>query len=92
MIVTLEEAKAYLRIDSSYDDLLISSLITASEEYLKNATGVEYDSSNELAKLFCLVLISDWYENREMVGKEDNVRQTIRSILMQLTYCLPSEE
>jgi uncharacterized phage protein (predicted DNA packaging) len=87
MIVSLDEAKSWLRIDFSEDDVLLSSLISASETYLKNATGIEYDSSNHLAKLFCMVLISDWYENRELVGRaSDQVRPIINSILMQLTY------
>jgi uncharacterized phage protein (predicted DNA packaging) len=87
MIVSLDEAKSWLRIDFSEDDALLSSLISASETYLKNATGIEYDNSNYLAKLFCMVLISDWYENRELVGRaSDQVRPIINSILMQLTY------
>lgn len=87
MIVSLDEVKNWLRIDFSDDDTLLSSLIGASETYLKNATGIEYDSSNHLAKLFCMVLISDWYENRELIGKaSDQVRPIINSILMQLSY------
>jgi uncharacterized phage protein (predicted DNA packaging) len=87
MIVSLDEVKNWLRIDFSDDDALLSTLISASETYLKNATGIEYDSSNNLAKLFCMVLISDWYENREYTGKaSDQVRPIINSILMQLSY------
>ncbi len=87
MIVTLDEAKEWLRIDVEEDDQLINTLALAAESYLKNATGITYDSTNELAKLFCLVLIVDWYENREMMGKaSEKVRHTINSILMQLSY------
>lgn len=93
MIVTLEEAKNWLRVDSEEDDILIQSLIKAAESYLKNATGIEYDNTNELAKLFCLVLIVDWYDDREMVGEaSEKVRHTINSILMQLTYGSDSDE
>jgi uncharacterized phage protein (predicted DNA packaging) len=87
MIVSLEEVKSWLRIDFSEDDALLTTLISAAEAYLKNATGVEYDENNHLAKLFCMTLISDWYENREMIGKaSDQIRPIINSILMQLTY------
>jgi uncharacterized phage protein (predicted DNA packaging) len=87
MIVTLEEAKNWLRVDFSDDDALITTLINAAEEYLKNATGVEFNENNHLAKLFCMTLISDWYENREMIGKAtDQTRPIIQSILTQLTY------
>ena len=93
MIVTLEEARNWLRVDSEEDDILIHSLIKAAESYLKNATGIEYDNTNELAKLFCLVLIVDWYDDREMVGEaSEKVRHTINSILMQLTYGSDSDE
>jgi uncharacterized phage protein (predicted DNA packaging) len=87
MIVSLDEVKNWLRIDFSEDDALLTTLISAAEAYLKNATGVEYDENNHLAKLFCMTLISDWYENREMIGKaSDQIRPIINSILMQLTY------
>lgn len=94
MIITLEETKQWLRIDGEDDDVLLNSLINSAELYLKNATGKQFDNTNELAKLICLVLVVDWYENREFVGKADNVRHTINSnvrhtinsILLQLSY------
>lgn len=87
MIVSLDEVKNWLRIDFNDDDALLSTLISAAETYLKNATGIEYDTENHLAKLFCMTLIAEWYENREMVGKAtDQVRPIINSILMQLSY------
>lgn len=87
MIVTLEEAKNWLRVDFSEDDALITTLINAAEEYLKNATGTTFDATNHLAKIFCMTLIADWYENREMIGKAtDQTRPIIQSILAQLTY------
>lgn len=87
MIVTLDEAKEWLRVDTNEEDSLIDTLINASELYLKNATGKTFDNSNELAKLFCFVLIADWFENREMIGRaSETVRHTINSILMQLSY------
>lgn len=87
MIVSLDEVKNWLRIDFSEDDALLTTLISAAEEYLKNATGVEFDENNHLAKLFCMTLISDWYENRKMIGKAtDQTRPIIQSILTQLTY------
>lgn len=93
MIVTLEEAKEWLKVDFSDDDATIQRLINAAEKYLKNATGNTFDSSNELAQLFCLVLVADWYENREMIGKvSDKIRHTVDSILAQLSYCYGPQE
>jgi len=82
------EAKQWLRVDGADDDSTISMLISAAEAYLKNATGKDFDRSHDLAKLFCLVLVTDWYENRDMVGRvSDKVRLTVESVLAQLTYC-----
>lgn len=93
MIVSLDEVKNWLRIDFSEDDALLTTLISAAEEYLKNATGKTFDNTNDLAKLFCLVLITDWYENREMIGKaSEKVRQTVESMVAQLSHCYDPQE
>lgn len=88
MLITLKEAKEYLRLDSDEEDTLIESLINAAEVYLKNATGKSLDSTNELARLFCLVLVVDWYENRSYIAGKvgDSARPVIESILAQLNY------
>lgn len=89
MLITLKEAKEYLRVDGDEDDSLITSLISAAQEYLKNATGKTFDNTNELARLFCLVLVVDWYENRTLsAGKVgEKIRPVIDSMLAQLNYC-----
>lgn len=86
VILTLEETKQFLRIDNNNEDMLISTLILSAEEYLFNATGKTFDASNNLAKLFCLVLISEWYENRELMANRigEKVRYVITSMLIQL--------
>ncbi len=93
MIITLEETKQYLRIDNNEEDGLITTLIDAAETYLANATGNTFDAENSLAKLFCLVLVTDWYENREMIGRtSDRIRHTVDSILQQLSLEPDPEE
>lgn len=88
MIITLEETKQYLRVDGTEDDALITSLIDAAETYLSNATGNTFDATNSLAKLFCWVLVTDWYENREHVGRaSERVRPIVESMLAQLKHC-----
>jgi len=87
-ILTLEEAKTWLRVDGEDEDSLIEMLIGAAETYLHNATEVRFDSENQLAKLFCIVLCADWYENRDLIGQQpsDKVRYTIQSIMAQLQH------
>jgi len=91
-IVTLDEAKEYLRLDAPDEDALVETLIAAAETYLYNATGITYNSANELARLCVLILVADWFENREAVGHvTQNVRRSIQSIMAQLKYCYNRE-
>lgn len=93
MIITLEETKEWLREDSEDPKVLnqIQMLIGAAEKYLINASGNVFTSSNELAKLFCFVLVADWYENREMIGQASGkVRVVVESMLAQLSYAMPN--
>ncbi|WP_092921294.1 head-tail connector protein [Romboutsia hominis] len=89
MILTLEEAKEYIKVDFDDDDCDIQDCIDAAEEYLKEATGKEFNSDNKRAKRYCKVLVKDWYDNRElMVNKKtsNKVRFTLQSIMTQLKY------
>lgn len=87
-IVTVDETKKYLRVDGDDEDTLILSLIKAAEAYLQNSTGNQFDATNPLAKLFCWVLIADWFENRELTGKvSDKTRPIVESMLAQLKHC-----
>ncbi|MGD6845238.1 head-tail connector protein [Bacillus infantis] len=90
MIIEVSETKRWLRLDdeAGEEDETLEMLIGAAESYLLQATGKAFDSSNKQAKLFCLVLVTDWYENRELIGTgpSDKVRFSIQSILTQLQY------
>jgi len=92
-ILTLNEAKTWLRVDGEDENSIIEMLIGAAEEYLHNATEVEFDGTNQLAKLFCLVLCADWYENRDLIGQQpsDKVRFTCQSIMAQLQHAYKPE-
>ncbi|MCH4891185.1 phage gp6-like head-tail connector protein [Acidaminobacter sp. JC074] len=88
-MVTLAQAKEFLHLDveDHDEDAILNIIIKAAEEYLKEATGKSFDATNNRAVLFMLVLINDFYENREMIGKpSDKVRETITSIKLQLKY------
>lgn len=94
MILTLEEVKNYLRVDYDDDDNYIYSLIFASENYLYNATGKQFDSRNELAKQCCRVLIYDWYKDKGLTIRStkntnvgEKVKYTVQSMIQQLKYC-----
>ncbi|RWS41492.1 phage gp6-like head-tail connector protein [Bacillus mycoides] len=88
MALTLEEAKKYLRVDGNEEDDLIASFVTAAEIYIKNATSKNVELKSDLAKLAARILISHWYENREAVGKAEQLAFSLQSILIQLQYCV----
>lgn len=89
MIINLDEAKSFLRIDTDDENADIQDLIDGAELYLSNATGKVFDNTNPLAKLYCRVLITDWYDNRGLMQDKnvsDKVRFSLDSIMLQLQY------
>lgn len=88
LVLTLEEAKKYLRVDGDEEDDLITSFVIAAEMYIKNATSKNVNLKSELAKLAARILIAHWHENREAVGKADQLAFSLQSILVQLQYCV----
>lgn len=82
----LNDVKDFLRIDTNDDDILLTSLITASEEYIKNSTRPDVNTTSELYKIALKLLVSHWYENREVVGKDAILPFSLNSILIQLSH------
>ncbi|WP_096636422.1 head-tail connector protein [Clostridium cochlearium] len=90
MIITVEEAKRQLRIDSNEEDLDIEDLIKTAEEYLINAGCILNKSDGtvkNIAKLAVKLLVTHWYENREPIGKADKLAFSLDTIILQLKYC-----
>ncbi|MFC0188230.1 head-tail connector protein [Fictibacillus aquaticus] len=85
----VEHVKQFLRIDGSEDDMLLTSLIAAAKEYVKNATGLTVDEENELQILAVTMLVTHWYENREPLGQANMLEFSLNSIFLQLSYCYP---
>lgn len=92
MIVDLETVKEFLRIEQDYtlEDGLLMLMIENAEQYILDAVdNFNYDNDKQMtkAKLLSLVLVNDWYENREYMtdGKvTQKVRHTVQSLLLQL--------
>jgi uncharacterized phage protein (predicted DNA packaging) len=84
-MMTLSKAKEYLKVETTDEDALISSLINASDQYIKNACQQDYPQ-NELSELAQKLLISHWYEHREVVGKADRLAHSLDAILVQLKF------
>ncbi len=92
-IITKSETKEYLRIDTNVDDSLIEMQIVAAEAMLKNSTKTDFDDTNKLAKLYCLMLVQHMYEERTYTApKNEQTSLMAQSLLLQLKYCYPVDE
>lgn len=90
----LKEIKDFLKIDTSEEENFIGSLQSAAEEYCKNA-GVQPMSDSKLYDLAIKMLVSHWYENRNVVavGTITKIMEfSLNNILTQLRYSQPSTE
>lgn len=91
MAITLESAKAYLRVDGTYDDSLVTQCIAAARAHLNAAVDdfdTRYGNDDKFAALADVVmyaLITEMYTNRD--ARNDN-RQSlpyiVRSMITQL--------
>lgn len=81
----LDELKLFLRVDGEDEDTLIQGLQLGAEEYLLNA-GINKDYTKELYKLAIKLLVTHWYNNREVTGKADKLAFSLDTIILQLKY------
>lgn len=76
--------KQFLRLDEHYkhEDELINHLIDTAKEYFKNATGKEFDEKNTIHRQVVLLLVTNWYENRNTQVSQE-LDRTLTSMLLQ---------
>lgn len=68
MVVTLEEAKLYLKVDGESDDTLINSCINSAEELCEDILRfplAEFTEVPETVKQAALYAVGNLYEQRE---------------------------
>lgn len=95
-MVSLEDAKKYIRIDFDEDDSLIEELIDTAQIFIDGMVGEEYKKDEKLVRIADLLvkkLVNDMYENRYYTvssnAKKDIV---INSMLDKLALSSWSEE
>ncbi|MBP1889804.1 putative phage protein (predicted DNA packaging) [Clostridium moniliforme] len=88
-MITLEEVKKYIAVDTKYDDDLINKLIEQAQIYIDSCVGTgyqKYDDKVKLSNLLLKKIIGDLYNNRDLYldnkkGGYDRISNTILDIL-----------
>ncbi len=86
----LERLKQYIRIDTDDDDILLEQLKQSAEQYLKNA-GVSVGYENALYCTAVNMLVSNWYDNRDVISAKDTLSMQFKNIVSQLAHIRKEE-
>ena len=79
-MVTLEEARDWLRISGTDNDEIISGLLAAAPDYIRVATGCETDEP--LADTITKFLLLLWYNAEQ--AEAERLQRTIDNLLKAL--------
>ena len=79
-LITLEEAKAYLRVDGNEEDDIIARLIASAERLCLDTIRKEDPEEKAAFKMAVLFAVSYLYEHREDADYH-NLLLTLRSLL-----------
>ena len=82
MIVSLDEVKQYLRVDSSDDDALIKELISAAESLVRDVGRIPSSKpvTGYVTKVASLYAVAYLYEHREETDHKE-LMLSLRNIL-----------
>ena len=85
MLITIEEARDWLRLDNSDNDEVITGLIQSAEEYIEITTGMSttMQEQSPLAKTACKFLLSLWYDPEQ--ADSDRLQRSIDNLLKALS-------
>lgn len=90
--LTLTQVKMWLRVEEEYteEDALLEMLVINAESYLRDSVDnfdilLEQPAFKAKAGLLACMLITDWYEKRDLTGiVSDKLRYTFQSLILQL--------
>lgn len=87
-MVTLEKAKAYLRVEVSDDDALISDLIDTAKDYIQRSTGKVY-TDDHVFDMAIMQLTAHWYDTRQQTaaksGAEYALPFTCKNLMLHIS-------
>lgn len=87
-MLTLEQAKEYLRVTFPDDDALIRRLLLVSEEYLHHAVGT-YDPNSKRVEMLQCIIVQDLYDERGW--SEDKLSSHTRALVHDFAFQLRLE-
>lgn len=92
MILSVNEAKEFLRIDGNDNDIIIEGLIAGAEEYITITTGIASSllATSPLAKTTAKMLCALWYDSQQI--DSEKLQRTIDNLLKSLTYTFTESE
>lgn len=93
-MITLDEAKAYLRVDlpDKQDKMMLDMAINAADRWMTSAVGVGFDPEDERVKELELMVIADLFDNRTTTElNQYNVRRIFSDLALQLRLELRQE-
>lgn len=84
-VVTVNDIKNYMRIDSDFtlDDALITSILSSAKAFIKSYTGLDDTGidANEDLVIALFVLCNDMYNIRQFTVQNDKLNPIVSSIL-----------
>ena len=83
MIVTLTEAKEYLRVDTRVEDALIEMMLKSAQSLCEDVSRLptdEFESAGDVAKIAVLFTLGYFYEHREDANHHE-LTLRLRSLL-----------
>ena len=85
MILTVEEAKAHLRIQHEEEDAYLASLLLQAQAVAEDYCRVTFDDpAPQAVRLAVLLMVSHYYENRDNPDKQ--VYVTMRMAFENMLY------
>jgi len=88
-VLSIDDVKLYIRVDSSDEDSLIQDLMDGAVSFLQRMTGKVYVPEDAVWKMAIKYLCAHWYENRDdtVVGRDAAVDYTIDSLIKHIALC-----
>lgn len=85
-VISIDEAREWLRLDGTDNDAVVSGLIEGAAEYIAIATGLDTNAQAQspLAKTATKFLLSLWYDPTQT--DTDKLQRSIDNLLKAVTH------